>query len=48
MEILTTNLTKYDDETSVFIEDAMVKAGEYYIKTIPVVVELEIGKHWLH
>jgi len=47
-EILTTQNKVYDAEVLEFVVDAMVKAGEHYIKTIPVLVDAVSGSHWIH
>ena len=47
-EILTTQFKKYENEVFEFVKTSMIKAGEYYIKSIPVVVEVQLGNHWIH
>ena len=47
-EIICTQLSKYNDEVVKFINDEMVRAGDYYIKKLPVVVDVELGYHWIH
>ena len=47
-EVISTHISKYDDEVYKFVKDAMVAAGEYYIKSIPVVVDAVLDKHWVH
>ena len=47
-ECLTTQLVTYEKEVLKFVEDEMIRAGEHYIKKIPVVVDAQLGKCWLH
>ena len=35
------------EENKALVEDSMVKAGEYYIKNMPVRVDVGLGDHWI-
>jgi len=47
-EILTTHHCKYDDIVVKCVENEMIKAGEYYVKKVPMKVDVQLGKHWIH
>jgi DNA polymerase I-like protein with 3'-5' exonuclease and polymerase domains len=38
----------YEDEVATLVENEMIRAGELYIKTVPVTVEVAKGKWWIH
>jgi len=47
-EIISTHLSKYDDEVMECVGYEMIRAGEYYVKTVPMKVDVQLGKHWIH
>ena len=47
-EVVTTQLIKYELEVKDAVRECMIRAGKYYIKSIPVEVDVKIGNCWLH
>ncbi len=47
-EIITTHLAKYDNIVLQSIKDNMINAATYYIKNVPMVVDAQLAKHWVH
>lgn len=35
------------EEGKKLVVDAMVEAGEYYVKSVPMVVDVDVGDHWI-
>ncbi len=48
MEIVTGCIEEKAYEWKEIQEGLMIKAGQQFIKSIPIVVESNVGKHWNH
>jgi len=36
------------DEATKMVEDMMIAAAEYYVKKVPMKVDVDVGDHWIH